>query len=61
MPSKAVEDCIRICKLNADGLRKLGEAEQNNNAKKMLLEAAHHLDVGLAELEYVMSGSTVSI
>jgi hypothetical protein len=39
----------------------MAQMEPNNNVKKLLLEAAHHLDVSVAELDYILTESTVSI
>ncbi len=61
MSSKQVADAVENSKQNAVRLRAMAQAEVNNNLKKLLLEAAHHLDVGVAELEYITTESTVSI
>lgn len=49
------------CNNNAQRLRQMAQSENDNNVKKLLLEAAHHLDVAIAELEYITAGATVSI
>ncbi len=61
MSMQQVAAAVQNCKLNAEKLRAAARAEADNNIKKLLLEAAHHLDVGVAELEYVTTGATVSI
>lgn len=61
MSSKVLEESLRACQANAAELRRLGEAETDNNVKKMLLEAAHHLDVSMAEIEYAAKDSTVPV
>lgn len=59
--AKEVEAAAQNCRYNAERLRKMAETETDNNVKKLLLEAAHHLDVGVSELEYVLTNATVSI
>ena len=59
--TKPIADCAQTSKMNADKLRSLAESESDNNVKKLLLEAAHHLDVGIAELDYITTNSTVPI
>jgi len=54
-------DCVQTCKANANNLRALAGSESDNNTKKLLLEAAHHLDVSVAELDYIVTNSTVAI
>jgi hypothetical protein len=59
--AKSIEDCVQTCKKNANALRSWADSESDNNSKKLLLEAAHHLDVGMAELDYIITNSTVAI
>lgn len=61
MSSKQVAGAVENAKQNADRLRSMAQTEVNNNVKKLLLEAAHHFDVGVAEIEYITTESTVSI
>lgn len=61
MSARQVADTARNCRDNAVRLRGLAQTETNPQVKKLLLEAAHHLDVGVAELEYITTGSTVSL
>jgi hypothetical protein len=58
---KPIMDCVQTCKANANNLRALAGSESDNNTKKLLLEAAHHLDVSVAELDYIVTSSTVAI
>jgi len=59
--TKEIMEAVQNCKYNAEKLRAMARAEPNKNLEKLLLEAAHHLDVGTAELEYITTDSTVSI
>ncbi len=61
MSVQQVFNAANNCKHNALKLRDMARNEPNNNAKKLLLEAAHHLEVGTAELDYILTSSTVSI
>lgn len=61
MSVQQVFDAANNCKNNARKLRDMAGNETNNNVKKLLFEAAHHLDVGTAELDYILTESTVSI
>ncbi|HPT88208.1 MAG TPA: hypothetical protein PL004_10190 [Bacillota bacterium] len=61
MTIRQVEEATQNCRRSAEQLRQMAQNESNPNVQKLLLEAAHHLDVGLAELEYIMTESTVSI
>ncbi|HOP75768.1 MAG TPA: hypothetical protein PLC07_12080 [Bacillota bacterium] len=61
MSIRQVEEAAQNCRRNAEQLRQMAQNESNPNVQKLLLEAAHHLDVGLAELEYIITESTVSI
>jgi hypothetical protein len=61
MSVKQVADAVQSCKFNAEKLRMSAGNEGNPQVKKLLLEAAHHLDVGVAELEYVTTNATVAI
>lgn len=61
MSIKQVAEAMENAKQNAGKLRSMAQAETDNNVKKLLLEAAHHFDVGVAELEYITTESTVSI
>jgi hypothetical protein len=58
---KPVADCVHNCKANAVKLRIMAQNETNNNIKQMLLEAAHHLDLCVAELNYIVSNATVPV
>lgn len=61
MSVKQVAEAMEKAKQNAGKLRVMAQSETDNNVKKLLLEAAHHFDVGVAELEYITTESTVSI
>lgn len=61
MSVRQVADAVQNCKLNAEKLRAAANSESDNHLKKLFLEAAHHLDVGVAELEYITTNATVSI
>lgn len=61
MSTRQVAEAMENAKQNAGKLRSIAQAETDNNVKKLLLEAAHHFDVGIAELEYITTGSTVSV
>lgn len=61
MSVRQVADAVQNCKFNAEKLRAAASSEPDPNIKKLFLEAAHHLDVGVAELEYITTNSTVSI
>lgn len=56
-----VLEVARNCKENAQQLRKMAQDESCANVKKLLLEAGHQLDVAMAELDYILTNSTVSI
>ncbi len=59
--TKPVSDTVQICKSNAAKLRSMAQMEANHDVKKLLLEAAHHLDVSVAEVDYIVADATVSI
>lgn len=61
MSAKQVAEAVEKAKQDAGRLRSMAQAEADQNVKKLLLEAAHHFDVGVAELEYITTNSTVSI
>lgn len=61
MSAKQVSNVVQNCKLYAEELRVMARNEQNNHVKKLLMEAAHHLDVGVAEMDYVITSATVPI
>ncbi|HYH01659.1 MAG TPA: hypothetical protein VEC37_01015 [Bacillota bacterium] len=61
MSVKQVAEAVQNCKLNAEKLRSAANLELDNNIRKLFFEAAHHLDVGVAELEYVTTNATVSV
>lgn len=61
MSAKQISEAAQNCRLNAEKLRAMAQVEADSNIQKLLLEAAHHLDVGTAELEYITTNSTVSI
>ncbi|HEX2953862.1 MAG TPA: hypothetical protein VHR47_07745 [Bacillota bacterium] len=61
MSVQAIADSAQICKNNAKWLREMAQSENNADVKKLLLVAAHHLDVGVAELDYILTEATVSI
>lgn len=61
MSAKQVAEAMASVKQNASRLRSMAQSETDQNVKKLLLEAAHHFDVGVAELEYITNEATVSI
>lgn len=61
MSVKQVADMMQNCKFNAEKIRAMARQEPNPNVQKLLLEAAHHLDVGVANLEYITTNATVSV
>ncbi len=61
MSTKRIAEAMENAEQNAGRLRSLAQAETDQNVKKLLLEAAHHFDVGVAELEYITTEATVSI
>lgn len=61
MSAKEVAEAMASVKQNAGRLRTMAQSESNQNVKKLLMEAAHHFDVGVAELEYITTEATVSI
>lgn len=61
MSAKQVAEAMASVKQNASRLRSMAQSETDQNVKKLLLEAAHHFDVGVAELEYITTEATVSI
>lgn len=61
MIQETVFQVVQDCNTNAQYLRKMAQTESRANIKKLLLEAAHQLDVATAELDYIATDSTVSI
>ena len=61
MSAKQVAKAMESIKQNTGQLRSLAQSETDQNVKKLLLEAAHHFDVAMAELEYITTEATVSI
>jgi hypothetical protein len=61
MANQAVQDSVATCKSYADSLRQIAQAETDNEVKKLLFEAAHHLDVSIAELDYIVTDATIPI
>lgn len=61
MSAKQVAKAMASAKQNAGRLRSMAQSESNQNVKKLLLKAAHHFDVGVAEPEYITTEATVSI
>lgn len=58
MSAKQIGKAAQNCRLNAEKLRAMARVEADNNVRKLLLEAAHHLEVGAAELGYITTNST---
>jgi hypothetical protein len=54
-----IAECVNQCKLNASKLRSLANSSPDNDLQKLLLIAAHHLDVSVAELDYIIMSATV--
>ena len=50
-----IQKCINICQQSAGELRKLAQTESSQTCKELLLDAAHHLDVALAECNYSLN------
>ncbi len=51
-PKNSLQNCLNTCKDSADKLRNLAQTESSQTAKSMLMDAAHHLDVAIAECDY---------
>ena len=47
-----LQNCLKTCKGSANKLKDLAQTESSQTAKSMLLDAAHHLDVAVAECDY---------
>ena len=61
MANQAVQDSVTTCTSYANRLRQIAQSETDNDIKKLLFEAAHHLDVSIAELDYIVTNATVPI
>ncbi|HEX3046619.1 MAG TPA: hypothetical protein VHY08_17820 [Bacillota bacterium] len=61
MSAQKIDEVMQNIKFTSQKLRAFARFDSNPNVKKLLFEAAHHLDVGVAELEYVTTNATVSI
>ena len=48
----SLQNCLNTCKDGSDKLKGLAQTESSQTAKSMLLDAAHHLEVALAECSY---------
>lgn len=48
------------CQRNAQRLREMARSATDADVQKLLLVAAHHLDVAVAELDYILTSATVS-
>lgn len=51
-PKTSMQNCLKVCKDSADRLRNLAHTESSQTAKDLLIDAAHHLDVAVAECNY---------
>ncbi len=60
MSVNLVNESAVSCKQNAQRLRDLARSASDADVQKMLLVAAHHLDVAVAELDYILTGATVA-
>ncbi len=60
MSIRAVAESVQNCKLNANKLRAMASSCGNPEVEKILMIAAHHLDVAVAELDYILTSATVS-
>jgi len=47
-----IQQCIQACQQTAGKLRSMAQAEPNPQVKTKLTEAAHHLDLCIAECQY---------
>lgn len=50
--TQQVQQCIQQCQQVAGQLRSMANAETNPQAKTMLAEGAHHLDLCITECQY---------
>ena len=50
--TQQVQQCIQQCREVADQLRSMANTENNSQAKTMLAEGAHHLDLCITECQY---------
>lgn len=52
-PKSSLQNCLKACKDSAEKFRGLAQTESSQSAKDLLMDAAHHLDVAIAECNYV--------
>lgn len=49
-----VQDAVAMCRHSANELRNLAKTESSQTCRDLLNDAAHHLEVALAECSYTM-------
>ena len=49
-----VQHSLDMCQQNANKLRNLAQTESSQTCKGLLSDAAHHLDVAMAECSYTL-------
>lgn len=52
MVANDIQQCIQNCQQTVDRLRNMANAEMNPQTKTKLNEAAHHLDLCIAECRF---------
>lgn len=50
-----IQDCVQQCEQAAQRLRTISGQEQHQTAKRLLTEAAHHLDLCITECRFSMT------
>jgi hypothetical protein len=53
-PKTDVQNCLNSCQDGAMKLRSLAQTESSQTCKHLLEDAAHHLDVAVAECTYTL-------
>ncbi|MGE5558608.1 MAG: hypothetical protein ACM3WV_08340 [Bacillota bacterium] len=54
-PKQDLQQCINLCRKDAEEFRRLAQTESSQTCRQILMDAAHHLDVALAECNYTMN------
>ncbi|MGE5549083.1 MAG: hypothetical protein ACM3ZC_00935 [Bacteroidota bacterium] len=49
-----VQHSLDMCQTNATKLKNLAQTESSQTCKELLMDAAHHLDVAVAECTYTL-------
>lgn len=51
-PANDIQQCIQHCQQTAQQIRSIANMENNQMAKMLMMEGAHHLDLCLVECQF---------